>query len=188
MNLERGIDIDKILKIKRPGLRIIKTVIAVFLSMLISELRPGQGLPINSSIAAIISMQTNLVDTKDIGINRVIGTILGGLIGLAYLILVPNFKKPYILDYLLMSLIVGLIIWIMAHLKRYNALTIMAIVFLSITLDHVNQTTKLPLTFAFNRTLDTLIGVVISIAINGIEINYRRKKFMKKNGIDKWSR
>lgn len=46
----------KISKIKRPGLRIIKTVLAVFFSMVISELRPGEGLPINSSIAAIISM------------------------------------------------------------------------------------------------------------------------------------
>ena len=69
-----------------------------------------------------------------------------------------------------MSLIVGLIIWIMAHLKRYNALTIMAIVFLSITLDNVNQTTDLPVLFAFNRTLDTLIGVVISIIINGLKL------------------
>lgn len=178
----------KISNIKRPGLRIIKTVLAVFLSMVISELRPGEGLPINSSIAAIISMQTNLVDTKDIGINRVIGTILGGIIGLIYLIVIPDFSEPYILDFFLMSLIVGLIIWIMAHLKLYNALTIMAIVFLSITLDNVNQTTDLPVLFAFNRTLDTLIGVVISIIINGAEISYRKRKFLKKNGIDRWER
>lgn len=102
--------------------------------------------------------------------------------------MIPDFSEPYILDFFLMSLIVGLIIWIMAHLKRYNALTIMAIVFLSITLDNVNQTTDLPVLFAFNRTLDTLIGVVISIIINGAEISYRKRRFLKKNGIDRWER
>ena len=109
--------------------------------------------------------------------------------GLFYLILIPDFPKAYIIiDYLLMAIIVGAIIWLMANLRRYNALSIMAIVFLSITIDHVNKQTTLPVQFALARTIDTLIGVGISIFINWLGFYYIKRAFLRKNGLGKWKK
>lgn len=153
------------MKFKKPGLRIIKTLIAVALSMLISYFRPGEGLPFSSAIAAIICLQPDPEETLDIGRNRFYGTILGGICGLIYLIIVPAdfFSKPVSL--LVISVMVSVIIWIMAMMDKPKAIVITSIVFLSITVNQGNEA-ELPYYFAFNTTFDTMVGVVVAILIN----------------------
>lgn len=153
------------MKFKKPGLRIIKTLIAVALSMLISYYRPGDGLPFSSAIAAIICLQPDPGETREIGKNRFCGTILGGICGLLYLLVVPSdfFPKPF--DLLVMSLLVSIIIWIMSMLGKPKAIVITSIVFLSITVNQGNEV-GLPYYFAFNTTFDTMVGVIVAILVN----------------------
>ena len=122
------------MKFKKPGLRIIKTFIAVSLAMLISSFRPGEGLPFYSAIAAIICLKSDVEGSREIGINRVIGTILGGLCGLLYLLIVPANYLPRAVELILISLLASIIIWVMAMAGKPKAVSIMAIVFLSITI------------------------------------------------------
>lgn len=153
------------MKFKKPGLRIIKTLIAVALSMLISYFRPGEGLPFSSAIAAIICLQPDPEDTLDIGKNRFYGTILGGVCGLVYLLIVPAnfFSKPVSL--IVISIMVSIIIWIMAMMGKPKAIVITSIVFLSITVNQGNEV-GLPYYFAFNTTFDTMVGVIVAILVN----------------------
>lgn len=153
------------MKFKKPGLRIIKTLIAVALSMLISYYRPGDGLPFSSAIAAIICLQPDPGETREIGKNRFYGTILGGICGLLYLLVVPSdfFPKPF--DLLVMSLLVSIIIWIMSMLGKPKAIVITSIVFLSITVNQGKQG-SLPYYYAFNTTFDTMVGVIMAILVN----------------------
>lgn len=153
------------MKFKKPGLRIIKTLIAVALSMLISYYRPGDGLPFSSAIAAIICLQPDPEDTLDIGKNRFYGTILGGVCGLVYLLIVPAnfFSKPVSL--IVISIMVSIIIWIMAMMGKPKAIVITSIVFLSITVNQGNEV-GLPYYFAFNTTFDTMVGVIVAILVN----------------------
>ncbi|WP_299035131.1 aromatic acid exporter family protein [uncultured Anaerococcus sp.] len=160
--------------LKKPGLRIIKTGLAVIISLIISELRPGSSLGFYAAIAAVICMQPNVNQTLSKGINRVIGTIFGGFIGLIYLVVIPEGSIPLMVDYILISLVATLIIWIMASLNRKDAVSIAAIVFLSITINHANDPAGLPLPFALNRTLDTLIGVLVAIFVNYIDFKLRK--------------
>lgn len=154
------------LRMKKPGLRIIKTGLAVMISMVISHIRPGGGLPFYSAIAAIISMQQNVDDSFSVGVNRVIGTIFGGLMGLIYLVIVPDGSIPVFLDYFLIALVVTFIIWVMANVNRKSAVSIAAIVFLSITINHSKDPGGIPLDFASSRVTDTLIGVLSAILVN----------------------
>lgn len=167
------------MKFKRPGLRIIKTFIAVTLAMIISALRPGEGLPFYSAIAAIICLKSDVEGSRDIGINRILGTILGGLCGLVYLLIVPANYLPELLELTLISLISSLIIWVMAMAGKPKAISIMAIVFLSITINHGNEG-NLPFLFALSRTFDTMVGVVMAIIVNWSDFEFR-KNFKKRN-------
>lgn len=161
------------MKIKKPGLRIIKTFIAVTLASLISYLRPGNGLPFYSAIAAIICLKSDVEGSRDIGKNRVIGTILGGLTGLIYLLIVPREIIPESLELILTSFIVSIIIWVMSMAGKPKAISIMAVVFLSITLNHGSEA-NLPFLFAFNRTFDTMVGVVMAILVNWSDFEIRK--------------
>lgn len=160
------------MKLKKPGLRIIKTFIAVSLAMAISYYRPGAGLPFYSAIAAIICLKSDVEGSRDVGKNRMIGTMLGGISGLIYLLLVPYGSIPIIAEYILISFISSLLIWVMSMAGKPKAITIMAVVFLSITINHGNEEV-LPFVFAFNRTFDTMIGVVIAILVNWSDFEIR---------------
>lgn len=160
------------MKFKKPGLRIVKTFIAVTLAMLISSSRPGEGLPFYSAIAAIICLKSDVEGSREIGINRVIGTILGGLCGLIYLLVVPANYLPKAIELILISLIASIIIWVMAMAGKPKAISIMAIVFLSITINHGNEG-NLPFLFAFNRTFDTMVGVISAIVVNWTDFEIR---------------
>lgn len=160
------------MKFKKPGLRIIKTFIAVSLAMLISSFRPGEGLPFYSAIAAIICLKSDVEGSREIGINRVIGTILGGLCGLLYLLIVPANYLPRAVELILISLLASIIIWVMAMAGKPKAVSIMAIVFLSITINHGNEG-NLPFLFAFNRTFDTMVGVISAIVVNWTDFEIR---------------
>ena len=160
------------MKFKKPGLRIVKTFIAVSLAMLISSLRPGEGLPFYSAIAAIICLKSDVEGSREIGINRVIGTILGGLCGLIFLLIVPANYLPKEVEIILISLLASIIIWVMAMAGKPKAVTIMAIVFLSITINHGNEG-NLPFLFAFNRTFDTMVGVISAIVVNWTDFEIR---------------
>ena len=160
------------MKFKKPGLRIIKTFIAVSLAMLISSFRPGEGLPFYSAIAAIICLKSDVEVSREIGINIVIGTILGGLCGVLYLLIVPANYLPRSVELILISLLASIIIWVMAMAGKPKAVSIMAIVFLSITINHGNEG-NLPFLFAFNRTFDTMVGVISAIVVNWTDFEIR---------------
>ena len=162
------------MKVKRPGLRIIKTFIAVTLAVLLSHFRPGEGLPFYSAIAAIICLKSDVEGSRDIGKNRIIGTILGGVCGALYLYLIPAHTLQPAFELILISLLASIIIWMMAMAGKPKAVPIMAIVFLSITINHGNEW-NLAFLFAFSRTLDTMIGVISAIIVFGIDFEFVEK-------------
>lgn len=59
----------------------------------------------------------------------------------------------------------------MALANKPKAISIMAIVFLSITINHGTDT--MPFLFALNRTLDTMVGVISAIIVNRSDFEFR---------------
>lgn len=72
------------------GMRNIKTTISVFICLLVFELI-NRNNPIFACIAAVICVQNTIVDSKEIGFSRIIGTIIGGLAGAFTLFIVNTF-------------------------------------------------------------------------------------------------
>ena len=157
--------------LKKPGLRIIKTGLAVLIAMLISYFRPGEGLDFYSAIAAIICMQQSVHETYHKGLGRIIGTIFGGGMGLCFLLLFPENSLPDILRIIIIAILVTIIIWIMASVNKKDAVSIAGIVFLSVSINHAEDI--MPFNFALNRVIDTLIGVLVAFFVNYIDFKIR---------------
>ena len=77
------------------GMRMIKTSIAVAICLLIYLLRGKQGVPVFSTIAAMICMQPYVENSKTVAFNRIIGTLTGAVMGLVVVYLTQWIPPKY---------------------------------------------------------------------------------------------
>lgn len=158
---------DKCIKL-RVGLRTIKTVIAVFICLMIEMLRLYKGVPFYAVIASVLCMQRDRENSLKAGINREIATIIGGTLGMLFLIIEDYFPLRDI-DFfraIALSLMIIPIMLIITNIKRSTAAYITCVVFYSVTISHVGDVSKVA--FALNRMLDTTIGITVSLLVNRI--------------------
>ena len=146
----------------RPGLRNIKTAIAIILCISLYRIL-GWNDVILATIAALICMQDSVEKSVKEGFHRVIGTTMGGLFGVLFMYL-PFVKVNF---WLWIGLIfVGLVTFIyccnLFHIK--DSIIIGCVVFLIIVLEadiHIP-----PILYAINRILDTFVGIAFAVAVN----------------------
>ena len=157
---ERMVDMPKI------GMRIIKTAVAVFLCFIINLFIGGGYMPFYSAITAVICLQTYAEESIEISKKRILGTFLGALIGLAVLFLEQKFipHDHVIMQYLLISAAIIPVIYISVLLRQSSASAIACVVFISITAGQSTQVS--PLWFALIRMIETLVGIIVALAVN----------------------
>lgn len=137
------------------GLRNIKTALAVSLCILLFQLM-DRPYPFYACIAAVICMQRSVVHSFRVGRDRIIGTVLGGLVGLGiYLVLGPSWYAT--------GLGIVLVIYFCNQFGKQASVSIACIVLIAI-MTNLKEVTAVA--YAANRVLDTLIGIVVAIAIN----------------------
>ena len=123
--------------IPRVGMRMVKTALAVAICFFLYVLRGEEGVPIFSTIAAIICMQPYAENSIQVSINRIIGTLLGAAFALLVLYLIQYI--PYqvrILRYLVISFAVIPVMYVTVLLKRTGASALAGIVLLSVCLSN----------------------------------------------------
>lgn len=155
--------------IPRIGQRIIKTTVAVFLSLLYYYLRGyrGQDMPAEAAITVIICMQPYVRDTRDFAVSRFAGTLIGTFWGLVFLLAVtffPDIGKTLLLTYALMALGTLLSLYSSVLLRRSDASGLAAIVFICIVIAFPDI--EEPLKSCGARIFGVLLGTAISIAVN----------------------
>lgn len=137
------------------GMRIVKTSIAVFFSIVISRFL-GLESGFFACIAAVISMESSIIHSFRAGINRIIGTILGAFIGLMFALISPG--NPF-----LAALGIFIIISLCKYFKWNKAITISCTVFNAIM---INLDGRDPFLYSSHRLLETLLGISIALIIN----------------------
>ena len=161
--------------IPKIGMRLIKTAIAVFLCFLVDFFRDG-GIPFYSAIAAMLCMQPELDASFKIGKERIIATIIGGIMGMAMLAFeryaIPI--EPVLVRYGVISIMVIFLMYLTVLFKKPGCAYLTCVVFMSIVISHVADANIY--IFALNRILDTLIGIFIAILINAIHIPHRKEQ------------
>lgn len=145
----------KLIKIKKIGMRTIKTALAVALSIATAQYLKLE-YPFFAAIAALVSMETSVFESFNAGRNRMVGTIVGASTGLLAALVAPN-------NVIMSFLGIIVVIYILIILGANKSIVIACIVFCSIL---VNLNGKDPIYYSFDRILDTIIGISIATAIN----------------------
>jgi len=151
---------------RRIGMRIIKTVIAVFLCGLLAYVRDKSAF--YSMIAAVVCVQNSTGKTIQSSIDRVIGTLLGGVAGVLVVYILTRLGVLYIelLRYAVLALALIPIIELCLAVKRPGSAAMGCIVFLCITVNH--SIGERPVIFAIERLFETAVGVALACGIDAL--------------------
>lgn len=151
----------------RIGWRTAKTGISVGICLLIAAIFQYK-MPFYACVAAVLAMRATPKQSVEYGIQRTIGTLVGGCIALLYLLAVQRFlflNSAYAQALLIpCALVLG--VFICNALKQKDAgCSSCCVVILSVVLA---SATSNPYLFALKRTLETIAGIVIAVVVNRI--------------------
>ena len=154
---------QKKIKIPGVGMRTVKTAIAASLCALIYEFFKRS--PAFACIGAIFGMGTDMEDSRRNGGNRLFGTLIGGMLGMAlfrfYLIFRPEGGQSLLLVPLLfvgtvLLIILCQIFWVGGVQPGGVVLCILLF----------NTPVETYVSYALNRIFDTAVGVLVAWAIS----------------------
>lgn len=160
-----------------PGQRIYRSSIAVAFCLLIYVLRGYEGTPMFSAFAALQCIQPYTKDMKLVARKRILGTLIGAFWGLFQLLFEIELIRIGMLDeglhYVIVPLMLIPLLYSTTLLKVQETAYFSSIVFLSITINHFTPDSN-PYLFAFNRLLDTVIGVMVASVVNRLHLPRRK--------------
>ena len=152
-------------------MRIIKSALGVLICFAIYFLRGKSGAPFYSALAVLWCIQNQTRNTVGNAIQRSLGTFIGALYGLVYILIKPSFPMlgDGFLHYTIISLTLIPIIYTTVLIRQKKASYFSCVVFLSIVVNHLMD--ENPYIFVLNRSLDTLIGIFVGLVLNSIHIH-----------------
>lgn len=157
------------------GMRIIKSAIGVLLVFLIYFLRGEKGVPFYSALSVLWCLQPCKTTTTSKALQRTVGTFIGAVFGLV-MILIDYYllggQYEIIRDVLIAIFIIPVIYTTIVFNKK-DASYFSCVVFLSIAVNHLTDIN--PYLFVVNRTVDTLIGIVVAYLLNTIHLPTKKQ-------------
>lgn len=144
------------------GMRIIKTVVAVFLCGLLAYLRDTSAL--YSMFAALFCVQRSTGKTIESSINRVLGTLVGGVVGVLTVYAMDTLHILHIdlLRYFLMSLLLIPVIELCLVMKRPDCAGMACVVVMCLVVDPGDK----PAVYSIERLFETAVGVALACGID----------------------
>ncbi len=167
---------DKLSNLPPIGMRIIKSAVGVFLGFVIYFIRGKQGTPFYTALSVLWCMQPYTSDSKNKSLQRTIGTLIGAVYGLLFIMFeyyVLEFRHEF-LRYAIISLLIIAVIYTTVLLNKKNSSYFSCVVYLSIVVLHI--TDENPYLFVLNRVLDTMIGIAIAFGVNNFKIPTKKNK------------
>jgi len=120
--------------------------------------------PTFGCVAAVICMQQTVKNSLQSGAYRLLGTAVGGAVGILFL-----WINQIVLSGRLHILwvVIGIIlsIWLVLLMKRPDSAAICAVTLLIVMLTADKDS---PYIYAINRIVGTLLGIAVSVAVNGL--------------------
>ncbi len=147
------------------GMRNVKTAVSVLICLFLSALLRRHS-AFYACIAAVMCIQPSYDKTLRYGLNRFIGTVIGGTVG--YFVLELSLLLPstwWCFKFFLYAVCIILLIYICGLIRRAGSSAICCIVFLSIV-TNVDRGIQDTLLYVVNRVIDTTIGIAVAMAVD----------------------
>ena len=142
------------MKLEKVGMRTIKTGLALSLCSI-----AGTFLVENimyAGVGCLVSIQDTVKGSFKLGLNRVKGTMIGGIIGYLSIIMYPN-------NHIACGIGSMITIYICNLYKINSGIIVSIVTFLSIYTEFITQSPEI---YSIKRVWDTSMGVVIGIVVN----------------------
>ena len=161
------------------GWRMIKTALAVFICAIIGHLRGTESI-IFSLIAAIMCIQPTRDQSLMFAMNRVIGTLIGGIFGAVcmYLARLTGILDIRVAYYFAIAVMLIPLMLITLLIRKPSTTSFSCVVFLIVTVTRIGDASVIE--YALDRMLETLIGVAIGLLVNWIIPKSKKEKELKK--------
>lgn len=192
------------MKVPKLGMRVIKTVISVFLSISVyvlllvinnllgldvEDLKAPTSMytPFYAAIAAVYALHRDRKSSINQAKIRSFGSVVGGYYGMLIIILSElllinvfnlennNFILFKLLTYLIVSISIIPLIQFTIMMKQSSSVFITCLTFFSVTISSRNGGMPVFL-FATNRVLSTLVGIGISLLVNNFSLIRNKNK------------
>lgn len=153
----------------KPGGRIYKTIFIVFICLVLSRVVFDFS-GFYMIVAAIMTLKRDVNLSVKYGLNRIFGTFLGGIFGYICLETMVSFsldKNDFL--FILMNVIAIFVLLIFSKAMKFDEteVSIACLVFFSITLLRSSGNI---VSYVVARMLETILGVIIAVAVNHIRI------------------
>ena len=167
------------------GLRTIKTIVVVFLSLCLAYVRQGLANPLYIAIAAILCIQPTMSSSRKAGTDRLIATVIGGFWGIIVFVSNNYFFPQFhpIFKYAIISVCLIPLIYTNIHIKRPSNVSTSAVVYLIITVSSSGAMSNVQ--YLYNRLLDTFMGFLIAISVNWVKLPSEAEMEAKKAAAEK---
>jgi uncharacterized membrane protein YgaE (UPF0421/DUF939 family) len=155
--------IMKLCHLPAVGMRNIKTVLAVFICVVVFALMGPEFNPLFAAIAAVLTMGPSIENSIETGWNRILGTIFGGAAGLLGIFaanLIP-YEFAYVV---IIPLGIMALIYLCNNFNKAGAIVITCVMFLSVMTTYPQDTGSYMM--AALRLLETAFGIIVAFLIN----------------------
>ena len=144
------------------GMRIVKTVVAVFLCGLFAYIRKESAF--FSMIAALACIQNTTTETIKSSVDRMIGTLIGGVVGIMVVYAMNDLGVIHmdLLRYLVVALLLIPIIEISLMVKKPGCASMACMVFMCLVVDPGDK----PAVYSIQRLFETFVGAALACGIN----------------------
>lgn len=143
-----------------PGLRNLKTALAVLVILVLAKLLEYPA-PMYAGIAAITTMQDSIPNSISYGKMRIMATMIGGLMSIVILYATRHIPVESISIILIpLGIVLTILLCNIIHFKEASGLA--TVVFVIIMMQYTGE----PYTYAIIRTIETIVGIVIAVVIN----------------------
>lgn len=143
------------MKVKKLGMRNVKTGIGVGLSVLSGTFFVQN--PLFTALACMVSIQESVRGSLLAGLSRIVGTIIGGIIGYLFALIGGTG------DAIITTLGIIATIYICNHFDLTEEISIACVTFMAIHIGDIDSTL---VAYSVNRVIDTSVGVIIGVVVN----------------------
>ena len=159
-----------------PGMRILKTVLAVFICLVVAHLI-NYSFPLQATIACVLMMKSTTEMSIQSGKQRILGTIIGGVLAMISLLFGDyiNIKQTEFSFILLvcLTIFVALVVCKTAKVPEY-AYSMSCVLILATMLGH-GSSHEDTIYYVLFRIIETIGGILIAITVNRT-LNFRKKE------------